>query len=165
MPPASTRGPSSTPALAPIDSLTQWDQLANHLNRPDDDGRLLLRLMQVLEAAMDLEQFASVFQMRLAPDLAAAYLQLVQHQSQGPGTTTTVAEEAGRRLEGLAARVGPRVMVTAMRGLLARGAAAPGSTMDGWMTGTGTGTAGMDGAGRAAGWVGSAFLFAALLTF
>lgn len=50
-----------------------------------------------------------------------------------------MAEDARRRLEALEARLGPRVMVAALRGLLGRGVAAPGK---GWF---GVNDDGMDG--------------------
>lgn len=80
----------------------------------------------MLEAATNLEQFSSLFQMRYAPDLLAAYLQL-QHRCSP--SCPSLAEKATRRLEGLAAGLGPRVLVTALRALLARGGAAPGECL------------------------------------
>lgn len=95
----------------------------------NDDARLLLDLARALEAATALDQFASLFQMRLAPDLVALYLQLQQRFSPTTPAAAAVAEEASRRLGALEARLGPRVMVAALQGLLGRGAATPGKEM------------------------------------
>lgn len=77
----------------------------------------MLQYADILEAAMELEQFGSLFQARHAPDLLAIYLQLIH---------TYPADQAlSTRLAATKDRLGPRVLVTGLRSLLGRGQEAP----------------------------------------